>query len=489
MTPPTLTATQPRPAGDEPPAAGPGSPATRRGTSAAAGGRLLTAALAALACLGAQGVAATSATASGTAESTATASPEGADTVSRGVTIPAFYTPPATLPVANGALVRTEPLRLALSLPGLDGRRLPGTATRLMYKSTDSGGRPVAVTGAYIEPAAAWKGSGPRPLVALAPGTMGQGDQCAASMGLEHPIRFNGETLSVGYEDLSIYRLLASGIAVVVTDYAGLGATDRLHTYVSRLDGGHALLDAVRAARSLAGTSLTPASPVGLFGYSQGGGASASAAELQPSYAPDVKLAGTYSGAPPADLVQVMQGIDGSALAGALGWSLNGFLQSDPALRPIADAHLNAAGKAAMSDLSTMCVGDAILRYGFKKSGSWTAGGKSISDIVKSEPALQATLDAQRVGRMKPNSPVRVATGVQDDIVPHRQSRQLAVDWCRKGADVTYDAVILPNLGDRLLTNHVAPLLTDQGKAISWLTDRLSGKAAVSNCWSMPLQP
>lgn len=83
--------------------------------------------------------------------------------VSRGVTISEFYTPPAALPADNGALIRSEALPLGLSIPGLDGRPMPGTATRLMYRSTDSAGMPVAVTGAYIEPSAAWKGSGPRP--------------------------------------------------------------------------------------------------------------------------------------------------------------------------------------------------------------------------------------------------------------------------------------------------------------------------------------
>lgn len=451
------------------------TPGASRGPATSRRGRLLATAVAACACLAVQALPAAAATGPG-------------DTVSRGVTIPAFYTPPTTLPSADGAIVRSEPLPLALSLPGLNGP-LPGTATRLMYKSTDSNGEPVAVTGAYIEPSAAWKGGGPRPVVAVAPGTMGQGDQCSASLGLQHPITLNGQTVSVGYEDLSIYRLLAAGTAVVVTDYVGLGATDRLHTYVNRLDGGHALLDAVRAARNLPGTSITPASRVGLFGYSQGGGASASAAELQPSYAPDITLAGTYAGAPPANLTEVIKGIDGSALAGALGWSLNGFLQSDPELRAFADAHLNAAGKAALSDLSTMCVGDSILTYAFKKSTSWTTDGQSISAIVSRTPELQSVLDDQRIGKLKPSSPVRVATGIQDDIVPHAQARQLAVDWCRKGADVTYDAVNLPNLGDGLLTNHLVPLLTDQGDAISWLTDRLAGKRATSNCWSMPLQP
>lgn len=436
--------------------------------------RLLAAAVTAAACLGTQALAATAATATDTV-------------VSRGVTIPAFYNPPATLPAADGALVRSEPLPLALSLPGLTGT-LPGTATRLMYKSTDSNGQPVAVTGAYIEPSADWTGDGPRPLVAVAPGTMGQGDQCAASMGLEHPLTLNGQTVTVGYEDLAIYRLLAKGVAVVVTDYAGLGTTDRLHTYVNRVDEAHAVLDAVRAARSLGGTSVTAASPVGLFGYSQGGGATAAAAELQSSYAPDVTLSGTYAGAPPADLTAVTKAIDGSELAGALGWSLNGFLQSDPSLKPLAEAHLNSAGKAALADLSTMCVGDALFGYGYAKSTAWTTDGQSISDIIAATPALQAFLDSQRIGTLKPSGPVRLATGVSDNLVPHAQARRLAVDWCDLGADVTYKAVVLPGLGSALL-NHFAPLLTDQGDAISWLTARLSGTPAASNCRSLPLQP
>ncbi|MFE9453702.1 lipase family protein [Streptomyces sp. NPDC006739] len=432
---------------------------------------LLAIAVAAAACLGAQSLPAAA-----------------SDTVvSRGVTIPAFYDPPAALPAADGTVIRSEPLPLALSLPGIDGP-LPGRATRLMYKSTDSNGDPVAVTGAYIEPTAVWRHGGPRPLVAVAPGTMGQGDQCAASLGLEHPLTLNGRTLSVGYEDLAIYRLLAEGVAVVVTDYVGLGATDRLHTYVNRLDGAHAVLDAVRAARTVDGASVTAASPVGLYGYSQGGGATAAAAELQPSYAPDVTLAGTYSGAPPADLAAVTAAIDGSDLAGALGWAVNGFVQSDPALRPVAEAHLNAAGKAALADLSTMCVGDAILAYGSAHSTAWTTDGRTISDIVAAEPALKAFLDRQRIGTLRPASPVRVATGVSDDLVPHAQARRLAVDWCRAGADVTYVPVLLPGVG-RALLNHFAPLLSDQGAAIAWLTDRLSGRPAASTCWSLPAQP
>jgi len=439
--------------------------------------RLLVAA--AVAALAAAGLAAP------TAASAATATPQ---EVSRGVTIPAFYDPPAELPSANGALVRSEPLPLALSLPGLTGP-LPGTATRLMYKSTDTDGQPVAVTGAYIQPTVPWTGGGARPLVAFASGTMGQGDQCAPSLALQNPLTITGQTVSVGYDDLSVYRLLAEGVAVVVTDYVGLGTTDRLHTYVNRVDEGHALLDAARAALSLPDTDLTSASRIALYGYSQGGGASASAAELQSSYAPELNVVGAYAGAPPANLRTVITGIDGSALAGALGWSINGLVQTYPQLKSVLEQDMNSAGQSALNDLSTMCTGDAILGYGFRSSSSWTSDGRTLSQIVDASPEIQAVLAEQRIGTIRPAVPVRIATGTEDDIVVHSQARQLAADWCAKGADVDYVPVVLPNLGDKLLTNHLAPMIADQTAAIGWITDRLSGKPAASTCASLPLEP
>lgn len=420
---------------------------------------------------------------------TMTAAPAQADTVSRGVTVPSFYTPPATLPIADGALVRTESFKPALSLPGLDGKNLPGKATRIMYKTTDSNGTAAAVTGSFLEPSAKWTGKGARPLVVVAPGTMGQGDQCSTSLGLEKGfvVGFDGKnvSLSVSYEILSIYQLLSKGIAVVQTDYLGLGTTDRLHTYVNRIDQGHAVLDAVRAARALGSSAITPSSPIGLYGYSQGGGAVASAAELATSYAPDVTVKATYSGAPPANLADVTAGIDGSELAGALGWSVSGFASSDPELQPLVDKYLSAKGLAAMKDLQSTCVGDAVLGYANQKSSTWTTNGESLPQIIDKEPLIKAFVASQLIGTQKPQGIVRVATGISDNLVPHKQAKQMAADWCKRGGNVVYAGVNLPATPSPLL-NHVTPLLADQGDALTWLSDRLADKPAISNCWALP---
>ncbi len=70
--------------------------------------------------------------------------------------------------------------------------------------------------------------------------------------------------------------------------------------------------------------------PLAFWGYSQGGGAAASAAELAPSYAPDLHVVGTYAGAPPADLKELFPYADGSALVGAVGYALNSVITTYP---------------------------------------------------------------------------------------------------------------------------------------------------------------
>ena len=82
-----------------------------------------------------------------------------------------------------------------------------------------------------------------------------------------------------------------------------------------------------------------------------------------------------------------------------------------------------------------------------------------------------------------------VLTGTQDDIVDHAQAKQLAKDWCAKGGNVTYSPSIqaFPSGGTGL--NHITPIYVDSGTAFSWLTDRLNGKAASSNCGLVPILP
>lgn len=397
-----------------------------------------------------------------------------------------FYDPPSDLPSGQGTLVRSEPMKLALTLKGL---YLPGKATRILYTSTDQAGEPAAVSGAYIEPTKKWTGTGPRPLVAIAAGTQGQGDACAPSKTLETFLNVEGNEFGIGYEIPSIYDFLNRGVAVVLTDYIGLGTTDRVHTYTNRRDMGHALLDAARAALNLPDTTITSSSPVGLYGYSQGGGAAGSAAELAPSYAPELNLKGAYAGAPPANLVEVLKSADGTDLTGVIAYAINGITPYNPELLGKLDALAKPEGKEALEKVKTQCIGGTLFSFGFQKTKQWTVSGKSLYDITNSDPVIKAAVDDQRIGRLKPAVPVQVLTGTLDDIVDHRQAKQLAADWCAQGVNVTYTPVVqvLPTGGTAL--NHLTPMITRLGQTHDWLVDRLQGKSVRSNCGSLRLLP
>ncbi|MDJ0395360.1 lipase family protein [Rhodococcus sp. G-MC3] len=393
-----------------------------------------------------------------------------------------FYLPPNPLPAGTpGDVIRTEPSSLALSVPGIGGT-LPGNATRIMYRSTDSNDQPNAVTGTYIDPAAEWTGPGPRPLVVVAPGTQGQGDQCAPSRMLNRLITYTPPLgVMVEYEVLAAYSLLSQGYGVVITDFEGLG-TPGAHTYVNRASEAHAVLDAARAAQRLQGTKITADGPVGTYGYSQGGGAAAAAAELAGDYAPDLDLVGSYAGAPPADLKQTLEQVDGSILTGVIGYTLNGLLNSDPDLQQIIDENINDAGKAMLNQVADQCVGETILTVGLHRTTEYTKTGEPMSVVLDRLPVAQRILAKNKIGERTPDAPVLIQSGTSDDIVPHGQAVQLAGEWCAKGATVQLSTAEVPAIIPGSGAGHVIPDLLGLGEAQNWMKDRFYGVPAPSNC-------
>ncbi|MGM7644883.1 lipase family protein [Nocardia sp. JW2] len=403
-----------------------------------------------------------------------------------------FYLPPDPLPdAAPGTILRSEPYALALAVPGQDGQ-IPANATRIMYLSADTHGRPAAVTGTYLEPTLPWNGPGPRPLVAVAPGTQGQGDQCAPSKGFAELIHYEPPLdLWFSYEVLTAYSLLARGMAVVVTDYHGLG-TPAVHDYVNRLAEAHAVLDAIRAAQALTGVVR----PSAIFGYSQGGGAAAAAAELQGQYAPELDLRGTYTGAPPADLREVMQGAAisgvvpgqvGGFVPGLLGYVLNGFAADYPEVVPVIDRVTSDAGKAMLHEVANTCIGEMSMRTMLRPATLYTAGGRTMLEVLDANPELNAIVEQQRIGSLAPAAPVLVAGGTNDDAIPYHQVRQLAVDWCSRGATVQLEPTTwLPPLLPSTVVSHQLPYPPSLLAAHNWLSERLAGAPAPSNCAALP---
>ncbi len=390
-----------------------------------------------------------------------------------------FYTPPDPLPPgAPGDLIRTEPSRLVLEPSGQLGM-IMADATRIMYRSTDVHGNPMAVTGTYFEPYNEWPGGGPRPLLVYGPGTQGQGDQCAPSRQFNQGIHWRPFLdLAFNYEELFVSTMVARGFAIVMTDYQGLG-TPGLHTYVGRVPQGNAMLDAARAAKRLPGTSLDPEGPLAFWGYSQGGGAAASAAELAPSYAPELNVVGTYAGAPPADLKELFPYADGSVLVGAVGYALNSVMTAYPEHADAIRSKLTPRGEDFIFKVADQCVAETLAKFMFRHLQPYF--NEDINELVNEEP-FSSLFDEQKLGRFKPNAPVMILSNRFDPLVPWTAANQLGRDWCAQGADVQFWTNEEPPFLNKAIINHALPMLVDGERAMQWIADRFNGLPSTPNC-------
>ncbi|MEV4205818.1 lipase family protein [Nocardia salmonicida] len=393
-----------------------------------------------------------------------------------------FYTPPDQIPQEPGAIIKTQPMTLFVTPPTEQG--WPGRAQHVMYTSRLQDGSPVAVSGTYIEPTGPWQGAGPRPTVVIGPGTSGQADRCAMSVAFSTGLAVSTQPLGVSANQELPSSVVWSGLGarVLVTDYVGLG-TPGMHTYANRFDSGHAILDGVRAANNLGGVG--PETPVVLWGYSQGGGATAAAAEMAPTYAPELNLKGIWAGGPVADLSAILDKIDGALIGGAIGFAVNGMLARYPELRRAVDKVTSQAGRDMLETLSNSCIADVITYHPFLKTSSLTNDGRPLSAHLAELPEATPVLAELRIGNSTPATPVLITSGLNDDTVPYGQARRLAEDWCAKGATVTFRTNDLPPiLPGTTIPNHFGPEIIDgfgPDNAFTYLLDRLADKP-VSGC-------
>ncbi|AXB46450.1 lipase [Amycolatopsis albispora] len=375
-------------------------------------------------------------------------------------TAESFYDPPSPLPAGdNGDIIKHEPADFFIDPVKLI--RAPAEVRRIMYRSRDTHGEPIAVTGTVLTPHQAWTGGGDRPIIGYAAGTQGVGDNCAPSRAMAAGMEYEGPFIS---------GLLLRGYAVVVTDYEGLG-TPGMHTYANRESQAHTVLDSIRAAQRLDAANLPDAGPVAIAGYSQGGGASAAAAELQPSYAPELKLKGAYAGAVPADLARVARNLDGAYAAGFLGYALLSMDEAYPELN--IRGVLNDKGNKMLDQVATQCTVEAIAAHAFTRSTALTKDGRPLADYLDEEP-YASRLAEQKIGERKPAVPMLVVHSTLDDIVPYAQGRDMAREWCGQGAKVQFSSSVVPT--------HVGGAIRAFPEAFLWLEGRFGGKPAPANC-------
>lgn len=328
---------------------------------------------------------------------------------------------------------------------------VPSFAWQVVYGSMDTLDRPNAVSGTVLRPRDPWEGPGARPLLSYGVGVHGLGRDCAPS----HLLRTEAE-----FELPLIERALAQGWAVAVSDGEGLGMPGP-HTYGAGTAGGRALLDAARSAIRLV-PELTPASPLLLWGYSEGGRNAAWAAEMHPSYASELDLVAAAAGGVPADLYENAKSLDGGPFTGLNLAVTVGLARAydDPILwESVTDAGRVVADHAATLDVvGLLTEHPEPLATHTHREDPWD------------DPPWRELLLRERNGQRAPQVPTYLYHATDDEIVPSRLGRDLAREYEKRGADVTWVEIDAP---DHLTGGHLSA-----ADAVAWLADRLAERLA-----------
>jgi pimeloyl-ACP methyl ester carboxylesterase len=357
-----------------------------------------------------------------------------------------FFDPGDAAPGAPGEIIRSRPITTTLQ---------DTNVWQVLHWSRTAEEQPVAVSATVVAPTA--PSGSPRPVFAYAHGTTGLGDQCALSAQIA-----DGTAV-----ELSVLPVLVSqGLTVVIPDYQGLG-TPGDHPYLVGQSEGRNLLDGIRAAGNLQGTGSTPESKAVVWGHSQGGGAAAFTAELQPTYAPEVPLVGAIAGAPPADLATSSLGAINPSYRGFVPMIVAGLRAGYPALAAD-DGMLGAEAQQALTEVSDTCVGEALAAFNGRDVAALFA------DLPVDDPSWRDALAANRAGDRATDVPIFIYHGADDDLVPPTMSASLFDRYCAGGVNAS--RTVYPG------TDHVSVLTAAFGDIAAFTLDRLSGKPAVSGC-------
>lgn len=373
-----------------------------------------------------------------------------------------FYATPAQLPAKNGDVIRQE--SSTFYLDPLKKITPNAESTRILYKTVNSKGQEVAASGTVLKSKAKWRKSTPRPLVAMAPGTQGVGDSCAPSRQL---------ALGTEYEGIELAGLVNAGYNVVVPDYIGLG-TEGVHTYMNRVDQAHAVLDGIRAAQRTGTEGVTAKTPVATVGYSQGGGATASAIELAPEYAPEIDIKSAWVGAPPAELAATAKHFDSKLFSGLTLYAVAAAQDSGVQFRE----KLNADGQKRFDAAQQDCVITTVFSNALVQTKTLTKDGRSFTQMLPDEDFAAYIKEQENgVAGRHPRVPVRLAHSLTDDVVPYSVGRDLAKKWCASGSNVSMQTLATPT--------HLGGYVVGVPAMLTYLDARFNGIPQVNSCWRL----
>ncbi|MDR5823875.1 lipase family protein [Caballeronia sp. LZ043] len=341
---------------------------------------------------------------------------------------------PKWMSQANGTPLAAKPINLPAGFPN------GSTGYQLLYKSTD-GGKPVTVVTTLVLPP-------PAAASALSSLISNKG---APLVSVQYPqddlvtttqpsyVLLNATSLASDYAAMAA-PMLNNGIAVAFPDHQGPNSEFNVGQQMGPavLDGAQAILNCAQGYGACTGVTpanvggLAATSPVGLLGYSGGGGASTWAAVLRGSYAPRLNVVGAALGASSSsDLATIITALDGTAAARLAYAAIVAMGRHDP----VNYAAFKRALSGAAANVFT-CMETSAAPYSCYTAGLYPAFLPTLS--ASGLGSLNAMLAANSVAgtAYAPDVPTLVYYDVGDTLIPASASFQMIQSFCKARASV-----------------------------------------------------
>lgn len=371
-------------------------------------------------------------------------------------------------PPTRGMLIDAQPSSTA----GLGGASIPARTWRVSYSTDDSTGRVIPSTALVVTPMSPWTGNGVRPVVGFAPSTQGMAQHADPSVSTVTALSVYRrglvlEDVVVAYELPIINYLVARGVTVVVIDYPRDPDTG-LQLYANNIACGGALLDALVAT---SGRFFPAQAPVGLWGFSQGGGAAGSACEQAGTVPLNIRAA--VVGAPPSSLLEVLEFLDVRALTSFISLAVLGFYSAHPDAVDLSLQKLSEAGRSRIKRTAVLGAIGAIAASWRARRG-WSADTAALREGLAHNEELVEELARHRLGTAPLHQPTLLWGNQSDDVIPYAQVRDIADGWKRLSPEyLHFRSYRLLPLPVRVGVGHFACYVLTLPRHIRWLLSHL----------------
>jgi triacylglycerol lipase len=336
------------------------------------------------------------------------------------------------------------------------------TATQLLYRSTDLNGLPMAAVTTVVVPADRPVGS-KGPILSYQCAIDAVAGRCFPSYALRRGAKAVGALAQ--FEFLLVSAALAEGWAVSIPDHEGPQGI-----WGAPYEPGYHILDGLRAVLNHDALNLSTDAPIGLWGYSGGGLATAWATEVYADYAPELKLVGAVLGSPVGDLGHTFRRLNGTFFSGLPAMVVAALSHVYPELDRVINEHVTAEGKAMLADIQRMTTAHAVLKLIRKDMGNLV--DEPLENILRT-PEVQHVFDSIKLGTAAPSIPVLIVQAVHDELISVGDIDELADAYSAGGTDVTYHRDMLC---EHLLLHPLSAPMT-----LRWLRDRFAGRPPTTN--------